>query len=530
MSRNSSGTYTAPSNSWNPAVEGTAIEESDWNSILTDVSNALTDSLDRTGKGKITAHIDFDENGSPGTPAANVGRVYVGDNGGVTTLYFKDASGNVYDLTQAATAGLAYTFNSTTTTSANPGSGKAAFNSAELASATEMAISTTTSGGGDVANFIAAWDDVGTTSRGNIIVQKRTDPSKIYIYTISGANTDATGYKRIALTYVSGSGAISNTDPLAISYTPPGPTGSTGPSGSMGGPGASVDGEIALYSGTGGSTLKRAATTGLLKATSGVLAAAASNTDYVAPTVAGYDALLSKGSDIASASTINLDTATGDLVDVTGTTAITAVTLSASRERTVRFTGVLTLTHGSSLVLPGAASITTAAGDYAVFRGYAAGVVRCVVYTKADGTPLVGGGSASAAVNRLLNGTGVVFQRALTGAQAATNGTYGFDRWYHLNQTAGVTLSQLTDVENGTPYMMRITQANAAAQRFGIAQCVESYNCKSLRGGSATLSARVRCSASTTLRYAILEWTGTADTLGDATTSRDPVNDWTSST
>ena len=55
-------------------------------------------------------------------------------------------------------------------------------------------------------------------------------------------------------------------------------------------------------------------------------------------------------------------------------------------------------------------------------------------------------------------------------------------------------------------------------------------NCKSLRGGSATLSARVRCSASTTLRYAILEWTGTADTLGYATTSRDPVNDWTSST
>ena len=39
MSRNSSGTYTAPSNSWNPAVEGTAIEESDWNSILTDVSD-----------------------------------------------------------------------------------------------------------------------------------------------------------------------------------------------------------------------------------------------------------------------------------------------------------------------------------------------------------------------------------------------------------------------------------------------------------------------------------------------------------
>mgnify|MGYP001559098225 CR=1 FL=1 len=90
-----------------------------------------------------------------------------------------------------------------------------------------------------------------------------------------------------------------------------------------------------------------------------------------------------QGSDIASAATLNLDTATGNLVDVTGTVTITAVTLSQGRERTVRFTGILTLTHGASLVLPGAASITTAAGDFAVFRGYASGVVRCVVYVPA---------------------------------------------------------------------------------------------------------------------------------------------------
>lgn len=87
------------------------------------------------------------------------------------------------------------------------------------------------------------------------------------------------------------------------------------------------------------------------------------------------------GADIASASTINLTTATGNLVDVTGTTTITGITLADGAERTVRFTGALTLTHGASLVLPGAASILTAAGDFAVFRGYAAGVVRCVSYT-----------------------------------------------------------------------------------------------------------------------------------------------------
>jgi hypothetical protein len=94
----------------------------------------------------------------------------------------------------------------------------------------------------------------------------------------------------------------------------------------------------------------------------------------------------SHGADIASATTIVLDTATGDLVDVTGTTAITTITLAEGREATVRFTGILTLTNGASLVLPGGANITTAAGDYAIFRGYASGVVRCVNYAKIDGT------------------------------------------------------------------------------------------------------------------------------------------------
>lgn len=91
-----------------------------------------------------------------------------------------------------------------------------------------------------------------------------------------------------------------------------------------------------------------------------------------------------KGADIASAATINLDSSTGDLVDVTGTTAITAITLSEGIEKTVRFTGALTLTHGASLVLPGAVNIITAAGDYAVFRGYAAGVVRLMSYQPSE--------------------------------------------------------------------------------------------------------------------------------------------------
>jgi len=54
--------------------------------------------------------------------------------------------------------------------------------------------------------------------------------------------------------------------------------------GDVTGQASSVDNEIALFSGTGGKTIKRAATTGVLKAANGVIAAAVAGTDYVAPT------------------------------------------------------------------------------------------------------------------------------------------------------------------------------------------------------------------------------------------------------
>lgn len=87
-----------------------------------------------------------------------------------------------------------------------------------------------------------------------------------------------------------------------------------------------------------------------------------------------------QATNIASASTVNLETATGNYVHITGTTAITAITLNQGASRTVVFDGILTLTNGASLLLPSNSNITTAAGDSAVFVGEAAGVVRCISY------------------------------------------------------------------------------------------------------------------------------------------------------
>ena len=98
-----------------------------------------------------------------------------------------------------------------------------------------------------------------------------------------------------------------------------------------------------------------------------------------------------QGADIASAATVNLTTATGNSVHITGTTTITAITLAQGAQRDVTFDGILTLTQGASLRLPPGASITTAAGDTASFVGEAASVVRCTSYTRAAAAALLSG-------------------------------------------------------------------------------------------------------------------------------------------
>lgn len=92
----------------------------------------------------------------------------------------------------------------------------------------------------------------------------------------------------------------------------------------------------------------------------------------------------SVGASIASASTINLTTATGNLVHITGSTQINAVTIGAGMCRTVIFDGALALAHhATNNNLPGAANITTAAGDRAVYWGDGT-TSYCTSYTTAS--------------------------------------------------------------------------------------------------------------------------------------------------
>jgi hypothetical protein len=160
-----------------------------------------------------------------------------------------------------------------------------------------------------------------------------------------------------------------------------------------------------------------------------------------------------KGADIASATTTDIGAATGEFVDVTGTTTITGLgTIAAGIERTVRFTGALTLTHnGTTLILPGAANITTAANDRALFRSLGSGNWLCISYVRADGNsvisslPLTGGTltgdvTMSAATIKWAKGADVASASALP---LITDGNY-------FDVTGTVTVTSLNSVGVGT--------------------------------------------------------------------------------
>lgn len=92
---------------------------------------------------------------------------------------------------------------------------------------------------------------------------------------------------------------------------------------------------------------------------------------------------------IASATTTDLSTVNDGDITVSGTTTITGFgTLTAGIKKILTFSGALTLTHNAtSLILPGAANITTAAGDVAIMRSLGAGNWKCISFTRAASLP-----------------------------------------------------------------------------------------------------------------------------------------------
>lgn len=124
------------------------------------------------------------------------------------------------------------------------------------------------------------------------------------------------------------------------------------------------------------------------------------------------------GSNIASASNLHLELATGDLVHITGTTTVTALgTVMAGREMCLIFDGILTFTHNATtLILPAAANITTEANASAIMRSLGSGNWICVNYSAGAG----GSGATLTGSESLSNKT--LVSPAISGTVAVASG------------------------------------------------------------------------------------------------------------
>lgn len=133
---------------------------------------------------------------------------------------------------------------------------------------------------------------------------------------------------------------------------------------------------------------------------------------------------------IASATTTSIGGVASHNVSITGTTTITGFgTANAGLMREGVFTGILTLTYNAtSLILPGAASITTAAGDS--FRAISLGSGNWLVYdyTPASGRSVIASAPSLilyndfADVGNTTTSETTLYSHALPAGAFATNG------------------------------------------------------------------------------------------------------------
>ena len=114
---------------------------------------------------------------------------------------------------------LAMTY-SNSTSDADPGAGKIAFNNGTLSSVSVLFVDDADDAGADITSFVQSWDDVSNgEARGIVTVVKEGTPATYALFKVTGAVTDATGYSKVAVTHVVSNGTFSNTDGVGVHFS-----------------------------------------------------------------------------------------------------------------------------------------------------------------------------------------------------------------------------------------------------------------------------------------------------------------------
>lgn len=188
----------------------------------------------------------------------------------------------------------------------------------------------------------------------------------------------------------------------------------------------SVDSEIALFSGTGGKTFKRATTTGLLKASSGVIAAAVADTDYLTPPSGTAILKANSGGALANASA-----GTDYLAPPSGTAILKANSGGA----------LANASAGTDYVAPGTATTFTADQTFNSTRLKLAG--------STSGTTTLN--ATAVAGTTTITFPAVTDTVAVLGATQTFSGSITFSANTVFSSTGALTVSKGTTGERPTP-------------------------------------------------------------------------------
>ena len=112
-----------------------------------------------------------------------------------------------------AKGGLFYTF-STTTTDADPGNGIFRFNNVTVGSVTQIFIDLLDGSSNTQTAFLDSWDDSTNTVEGTLLIQSRGTGTATCAFNVTGVTT-ATGYRKILVTYLSGTAPANSEDAIA---------------------------------------------------------------------------------------------------------------------------------------------------------------------------------------------------------------------------------------------------------------------------------------------------------------------------
>lgn len=209
-------------------------------------------------------------------------------------------------------------------------------------------------------------------------------------------------------------------------------------------------------------------------------------TGYIDPVLHIYIPVLGGGTaTLTAAATVTLTSAPQAMIDISGTTTITSFDAAAvpGTAKILRFLAPLTLTHNAtSLILPGGANITTAAGDVAIAVNVGTSNWLVASYSRSNGTAV---SNPSVDV-----GTVVYSDRADTPAKWVQGYGQALSRASYPDYFAAVSRTQTGTRTAGSPVITSLTDTS----KFGLGQPVEGAGIQagasivSVTGSTITLS------------------------------------------